>query len=96
MNALQSPLHGLLDPRDNARIKHALSCSASSRDILSLLVAAGMQAGIAGSVTNLSMSAHAQTSRRGGRIRVLRKLQPIPRYRLDSSLITLKNEETKI
>ncbi len=70
MNVQQSPLHGLLDPSDSARIKHALARSASRRDILSLLVAAGMQAGVAGGVAGLSMSAHAQTPRRGGRIRV--------------------------
>lgn len=70
MSAQQFLLQGLLDRCDHARIGQALSCSASRRDILSLLAAVGMPVGIAGGVASLSMSAHAQVPRRGGRIRV--------------------------
>ena len=48
----------------------ALRRGASRRDILTMLMAGGMQAGLAGGLATTALSAHAQTPRRGGRIRV--------------------------
>jgi peptide/nickel transport system substrate-binding protein len=48
----------------------ALRRGASRRAVLAMLLAGGMQAGMAGGLAGVAMSAHAQTPRRGGRIRV--------------------------
>lgn len=71
MNAQQSPLHGLLDPSDSARIKHALAGSASRRGALSPLVAADMPVGIAGAMAPAAESSASQDGE--SRVLVLRK-----------------------
>jgi peptide/nickel transport system substrate-binding protein len=48
----------------------ALKRGASRRDVLAMLMAAGMQATLAGGLSTLALSAHAATPKRGGRIRV--------------------------
>lgn len=48
----------------------ALHRGASRRDLLTMLVGGGMQATLAGGLAATALSAHAQTPRRGGRIRV--------------------------
>jgi peptide/nickel transport system substrate-binding protein len=48
----------------------ALRHGVTRRDILKMLMAGGMQAQLAGSLATTAMSVHAQTPRKGGRIRV--------------------------
>uniref|UniRef100_UPI003F49AC9D ABC transporter substrate-binding protein n=1 Tax=Cupriavidus yeoncheonensis TaxID=1462994 RepID=UPI003F49AC9D len=64
------PLDALVGPAESTRIMRALQRGASRRDVLKMLAAAGMQVGLAGSIAGAAASAHAQTPRRGGRIRV--------------------------
>ena len=63
-------LGGLIGPEDSTRILGALKRGASRRDVLAMLTAAGMQAALAGSIASVAATAHAQTPRRGGRIKV--------------------------
>ncbi|HEY0955993.1 MAG TPA: ABC transporter substrate-binding protein [Roseateles sp.] len=63
-------LQDLVGPQDSVALMTALQRGASRRDILSMLMAGGMQAGLAGGLAGTALSAHAQTPRRGGRIRV--------------------------
>jgi peptide/nickel transport system substrate-binding protein len=58
----------LVDPEDSHRLFGALQRGASRRDVLAMLLAGGMQAGLAGSLATLATTAHAQTPRKGGRI----------------------------
>src|SRR5687768_3296783 len=60
----------LTGPEDSTRIMRALQRGASRRDVLALLMAGGMQATLAGSIAGAAASAHAQTPRKGGRLRV--------------------------
>jgi peptide/nickel transport system substrate-binding protein len=69
MNESQK-LQDLIGPQDSTALMAALQRGASRRDILSMLIAGGMQAGLAGGLAATALSAHAQTPRRGGRIRV--------------------------
>lgn len=55
---------------ESFRIMDALRRGATRRDILKMLAAGGMQLGLAGSLGTFAANAHAQTPRRGGRIRV--------------------------
>ena len=48
----------------------ALQRGATRRDILAMLMAGGMQATLAGGLAGTALSAHAQTPKRGGKIRV--------------------------
>ncbi len=66
----KKPLEDFVGPTESTRIMHALQRGATRRDILKLLAAGGMQAALAGSLAGVAVSAHAQTPRRGGRIRV--------------------------
>lgn len=59
-----------LDPRDRVRVLQALARGATRRDVVAMLMAVGMQAGTAGGLAALASAAHANTPRRGGRIRV--------------------------
>jgi peptide/nickel transport system substrate-binding protein len=59
-----------MDQGDRLGLLHALARGATRRDVMTMLLAAGMQAGAATSLAALAVSAHAQTPRRGGRIRV--------------------------
>jgi len=60
----------LVGPQESHRLFGALQRGVSRRDILKMLMAGGMQAALAGSLATTAMSAHAQTPRKGGRIRV--------------------------
>lgn len=60
----------LVGPHESVRLLDSLRRGASRRDVLTMLAACGMQATVAGSIAGLALSAHAQTPKRGGRIRV--------------------------
>jgi peptide/nickel transport system substrate-binding protein len=63
-------LSSLTGPEDSTRILRALERGASRRDVLAMLVAGGMRATLAGGIAGAAVSAHAQTPRKGGRLRV--------------------------
>jgi len=63
-------LRHLVGPQDSMRMMESLKRGATRRDILSMLMAGGMQATLAGGLAGMAMSAHADMPRRGGRIRV--------------------------
>jgi peptide/nickel transport system substrate-binding protein len=63
-------LDGLIGPDESTRILGALQRGANRRDVLAMLMAGGMQATLAGSIAGVATSAHAQTPRKGGRIKV--------------------------
>ncbi|HYC63666.1 MAG TPA: ABC transporter substrate-binding protein [Reyranellaceae bacterium] len=63
-------LDGLVGPEESTRILGALQRGATRRDVLAMLTAAGMQAALAGSIAGVATTAHAQTPRKGGRIKV--------------------------
>ena len=60
----------LVGPGESLRMMESLKRGATRRDILSMLMAGGMQATLAGGIAGAAMSAHAQTPRKGGRLRV--------------------------
>jgi peptide/nickel transport system substrate-binding protein len=64
------PLNALVGPEESTRIMGALQRGASRRDVLAMLTAAGMQAALAGGIATAAVGAHAQTPRKGGRIKV--------------------------
>jgi peptide/nickel transport system substrate-binding protein len=64
------PLGGMIGPGESSRILGALKRGANRRDVLAMLTAAGMQAALAGSIASVAATAHAQTPRKGGRIKV--------------------------
>jgi peptide/nickel transport system substrate-binding protein len=64
------PFDRLVDPEESRRLLGELKRGASRRDVLAMLMAGGMQAGLAGGVATLATTAHAQTARKGGRITV--------------------------
>ncbi|MEO6280318.1 ABC transporter substrate-binding protein [Roseateles sp.] len=66
----RQPLDTLVGPHESQRLYDALKRGASRRDILGLLVGGGMQAGLAGTLAGTAMTAHAQTPKRGGKLRV--------------------------
>lgn len=66
----QKPLDSLIGPQDSVRVMESLKRGATRRDILAMLMAGGMQATLAGGIASTALSAHAQTPRKGGRIRV--------------------------
>ena len=66
----RNKLAQLVGPGDSLRMMDALRRGATRRDILTMLVAGGMQATLAGGLAGVAVSAHAQTPRRGGKIRV--------------------------
>ena len=63
-------LEKLVGPGESMRVMESLKRGASRRDILAMLMAGGMQATLAGGLAGVAMSAHAQTPRRGGKLRV--------------------------
>ena len=63
-------LNGLIGAEESTRLMGELKRGASRRDVLAMLLAGGMQATLAGGVATLATAAHAQTPRKGGRIRV--------------------------
>ncbi|MEM5430391.1 ABC transporter substrate-binding protein [Cupriavidus oxalaticus] len=60
----------LVGPGESLRVLDGLTRGASRRDVLKALLAGGMQATLAGSLASQAVEVHAQTPRRGGRIRV--------------------------
>jgi peptide/nickel transport system substrate-binding protein len=60
----------LVGPSESLRVMGSLRRGASRRDVLAMLTACGMQAAVAGSIAGLATTAHAETPKRGGRIRV--------------------------
>ncbi len=60
----------LVGPGESLRVMSSLKRGATRRDVLAMLTACGMQATVAGGIASLATSAHAQTPKRGGRIRV--------------------------
>jgi len=69
MSELKSLDH-LVGPQESQRLLGALQRGATRRDILGMLMAGGMQATLAGGLAATALSVHAQTPRRGGKIRV--------------------------
>ena len=63
-------LQGLIGSHDSVRLLDALQRGITRRQMIQMLIAGGMQATLAGSIASLAGHAHAQTGRRGGRIRV--------------------------
>jgi peptide/nickel transport system substrate-binding protein len=60
----------LVGPQESQRLFGALQRGATRRDMLAMLMAGGMQATLAGGLATAALSVHAQTPRRGGKIRV--------------------------
>ncbi|MBP0624864.1 ABC transporter substrate-binding protein [Cupriavidus consociatus] len=60
----------LVGPGESLRVLDGLKRGATRRDVLKMLLAGGMQATLAGSLASQAVEVHAQTPRRGGRIRV--------------------------
>jgi peptide/nickel transport system substrate-binding protein len=60
----------LVGPEESGRLFGALQRGATRRDVLAMLMAGGMQATLAGGLATTAFSVHAQTPRRGGKIRV--------------------------
>ena len=69
MTELQT-FDSLVGPDESRRVIGALQRGATRRDILAMLVAGGMQVTLAGGLASTAMSAHAQTPKRGGKLRV--------------------------
>lgn len=60
----------LVGPEESQRLFTALKRGATRRDILAMLMAGGMQATLAGGLAGTALSVHAQTPKRGGKLRV--------------------------
>jgi peptide/nickel transport system substrate-binding protein len=60
----------LVGPEESRRLFGALQRGATRRDMLAMLMAGGMQATLAGGLATTALSVHAQTPKRGGKIRV--------------------------
>lgn len=76
MHSHPTPLSGQPGPEDARRMAQALARGATRRDLLTLLMAGGMQAGVAGGMALTALEAQAQTPRHGGRIRVALGVPP--------------------
>jgi peptide/nickel transport system substrate-binding protein len=63
-------LEHFVGPIESQRLMGALQRGATRRDILAMLLAGGMQMTLAGSLAGTALSAHAQTPKRGGKLRV--------------------------
>jgi peptide/nickel transport system substrate-binding protein len=63
-------LEHFVGPIESQRLMGALQRGATRRDILAMLMAGGMQMTLAGSLAGTALSAHAQTPKRGGKLRV--------------------------
>ncbi|CAM3930305.1 ABC transporter substrate-binding protein [Paracidovorax anthurii] len=70
MSEKTTQLDRLVGPAESQRVMESLRRGASRRDVLAMFLAGGMQASLAGGLATMAVSAHAQTPRRGGRIRV--------------------------
>lgn len=69
MSESQKQLQQLVGPSESLRMMDSLKRGATRRDVLAMLAACGMQATVAGGIASLAASAHAETPRRGGRLR---------------------------
>ncbi|SOY46078.1 ABC transporter substrate-binding protein [Cupriavidus taiwanensis] len=70
MSDSRNQLENFVGPGESVRMMDALKRGATRRDVLKMLLAGGMQATLAASLAGAAVGAHAQTPRRGGRIRV--------------------------
>ncbi|QBY55846.1 ABC transporter substrate-binding protein [Cupriavidus oxalaticus] len=70
MSDSRNQLENFIGPSESLRMMEALKGGATRRDVLKMLLAGGMQATLAGGLAGAAVGAHAQTPRRGGRIRV--------------------------
>ncbi|BDB29786.1 ABC transporter substrate-binding protein (plasmid) [Cupriavidus sp. P-10] len=66
----RTQLDNLIGPAESTRIMDGLRRGFTRRDVLAMFAAGGMQLALAGGLAGMAVSAHAQTPRRGGRIRV--------------------------
>ena len=66
----RTTLQQLIGPQDSVRLMDAMQRGITRRQMIQMLIAGGMQATLAGSLATVAGNAHAQTPRRGGRIRV--------------------------
>ncbi|SPA14943.1 ABC transporter substrate-binding protein [Cupriavidus taiwanensis] len=70
MSDSRNQLENFVGPSESLRMMEALKGGATRRDVLKMLLAGGMQATLAGGLAGAAVGAHAQTPKRGGRIRV--------------------------
>ncbi|MCO4864658.1 ABC transporter substrate-binding protein [Cupriavidus sp. WGlv3] len=70
MSDSRNQLENFVGPSESLRMMEALKHGATRRDVLKMLVAGGMQVTLAGGLAGAAVGAHAQTPKRGGRIRV--------------------------
>ncbi|ULX53884.1 ABC transporter substrate-binding protein [Cupriavidus taiwanensis] len=70
MSDSRNQLENFVGPGESLRMMDALKRGATRRDVLKMLLAGGMQATLAGGLAGAAVGAHAQTPKRGGRIRV--------------------------
>ncbi|SOZ54537.1 ABC transporter substrate-binding protein [Cupriavidus taiwanensis] len=70
MSDSRNQLENFVGPSESLRMMEALKGGATRRDVLKVLLAGGMQATLAGGLAGAAVGAHAQTPKRGGRIRV--------------------------
>ena len=63
-------LETLLGERQSDGLMSVLKRGATRRDVLTILAAGGMQLALAGTLAGVATTAHAETPRRGGKIRV--------------------------
>jgi peptide/nickel transport system substrate-binding protein len=65
-----SQLQDMVGPQESVELLGALERGATRRDLLAMLAGGGMKLALASGLASTALSAHAQTPRRGGRIRV--------------------------
>ncbi|TDF67516.1 ABC transporter substrate-binding protein [Cupriavidus sp. L7L] len=70
MSDSRNQLENFVGPGESLCMMEALKGGATRRDVLKMLLAGGMQATLAGGLAGAALDAHAQTPKRGGRIRV--------------------------
>lgn len=63
-------LQNVIGPQDSMRLMDAMQHGVTRRQMIAMLVAGGMHATLAGSLAGIAINTHAQTPRKGGRIRV--------------------------
>uniref|UniRef100_UPI00339D38A0 ABC transporter substrate-binding protein n=1 Tax=Cupriavidus necator TaxID=106590 RepID=UPI00339D38A0 len=70
MNESGKEFENIVGPGESLRMMDLLKRGATRRDVLAMLLAGGMQATLAGGLAGVAVKAHAETPKRGGRIRV--------------------------
>ena len=63
-------LQDFIGPEESERVMRALQHGARRRDLLAMFAAGGMQAALAATLATTALTAHAQTPRKGGKLRV--------------------------